>query len=41
MVEPDYAELGTILEIDILGKIYEAEVIEESPFDPENVKLRA
>ena len=41
MVEPDYADIGRILEIDILGKIYSAEVIKESPFDPENVKLRA
>ena len=41
MVEPDYADIGTIVEIDILGKNYLAEVIEESPFDPENVKLRA
>ncbi len=41
MVEPSYADVGTNLEIDILGKIYLAEVVEESPFDPENIKLRA
>ena len=41
MVDPDYADIGMNLEIDILGKNYLAEVIGESPFDPENVKLRA
>ena len=41
MVEPEYSALGTTLQIDILGANYAAEVIEESPFDPENAKLRA
>ena len=40
MVQPDYASLGTTLEIDILGTRYKAEIIEESPFDPNNDRLR-
>ena len=41
MVKPEQAAIGTMLEIDILSKKYGAEVIEESPFDPENARLRA
>ena len=41
MVDPDYADIGMNLEIDILGKNYLAEVIQESPFDPKNARLRA
>lgn len=41
MVSPDLAALGTELDIDILGKRHRAVVIGESPFDPENLRLRA
>ncbi|VVT25562.1 FAD-dependent oxidoreductase [Rhizobium sp. EC-SD404] len=41
MVRPDCAAEGTALEIKILGQIYQARVIAESPYDAENVKLRA
>ncbi|MEM6496136.1 MAG: FAD-dependent oxidoreductase [Pseudomonadota bacterium] len=41
MVEPELAFSGTDLEIDILGKIHPATIIDESPFDPENERLRA
>ena len=41
MVSPELAEVGTVLEIDILGRRFDAVVIEESPFDPANEKLRA
>ena len=40
MVSPDCADLGTALEIDILGERFAAEIIEESPFDPANERLR-
>jgi len=40
MVAPEYSAPGTDLEIDILGTRYAAEIIEESPFDPENERLR-
>ena len=41
MVKPELADIGQIFEIDILGKRFKAEVIEESPFDPNNDCLRA
>ena len=41
MVPPALASLGTTFEIDILGERYPAVIIEESPFDPDNVRLRA
>ncbi len=40
MVPPDLAAVGTSFEIDILGKHLPATVIEESPYDPKNEKLR-
>jgi dimethylglycine dehydrogenase len=41
MVRPDLGEIGTQLEIAILGKRHTVTVIEESPFDPQNERLRA
>jgi dimethylglycine dehydrogenase len=41
MVKPDFANLGSEVEIKILGQIYPATVIAESPYDPENKRLRA
>ena len=41
MVSPGLDAVGTEVEIEILGKRYAAVVIEESPFDPENERLRA
>lgn len=41
MVRPEYAALGTELEIKILGKLFKATVIPESPYDPDNKALRA
>ncbi len=40
-VRPDLAEEGNEFEIDILGKLHPAKIIEESPYDPDNEKLRA
>ena len=40
LVQPAMAEIGTELEIEILGKAHKATVIEESPYDPRNEKLR-
>lgn len=40
MVRPDLGEIGTELEIRILGDNYRATVIAESPFDPGNERLR-
>ncbi len=41
MVKPDIANVGEKLKVDILGKIYEATILEESPYDVENKLLRA
>ncbi|MFD2207683.1 GcvT family protein [Kiloniella antarctica] len=40
MVRPDLAEIGTELDIYILGDLFKATIIEESPYDPENKILR-
>jgi dimethylglycine dehydrogenase len=40
MVRPEFSEIGTQMEIEILGKQFAAEIIPESPFDPNNERLR-
>jgi dimethylglycine dehydrogenase len=40
MLRPDLAEIGTELDVTILGKPHRATVIAESPFDPQNERLR-
>jgi len=41
MVKPEIATTGQKLKIDILGKMYDATILPESPYDPENKLLRA
>jgi dimethylglycine dehydrogenase len=41
MVRPDLGDRGQELDLTILGKTHRVLVIPESPFDPENKKLRA
>lgn len=41
MVDPEFAEIGQQLEVKILDKLYKAEIVIESPFDPDNERLRA
>ena len=41
MVKPDLANVGEKLKVDILGKMYEDTILEESPYDAENKLLRA
>jgi len=41
MVKPEYAKVGQKLKIDILGKMHEVSIIEDSPYDTENKLLRA
>ena len=41
MVRPDLGEIGSELDVIILGKPYRARVVEESPFDPANERLRS
>ena len=40
MVKPDFAALGTELEVKILDKHFKTTVIAESPYDPDNAALR-
>lgn len=40
MVRPELAAVGTELEVAVLGERFAARVVGESPFDPENVRLR-
>ena len=41
MIKTEFTSTGQELEIDILGKKHKATVIPDSPYDPENVKLRS
>ena len=41
MINPDYNEIGKELEINILGKNYNCLIINESPYDEENIKIKA
>ncbi|MCW1839233.1 GcvT family protein [Prosthecomicrobium hirschii] len=41
MVRPDLGEVGTELEVTVLGTKHRAVVVPESPFDPDNLRLRA
>ena len=41
MVRPELAALGTELQIDVLGERYPATVVGESPWDPNNERLRS
>jgi dimethylglycine dehydrogenase len=41
MVLPKYAKIGTELTMDILGKIHNVHIIEDSPYDPNNDLIRA
>jgi dimethylglycine dehydrogenase len=40
-VKTAHAAPGTALEVEILGERFPAKIIEESPWDPENARLRA
>jgi dimethylglycine dehydrogenase len=39
-VTPELAAEGRELEMDVLGTLHEVTVVPESPFDPENERLR-
>jgi dimethylglycine dehydrogenase len=41
MVRPEHADPGTDLEMDILGTRHRVTVVPESPYDPENQRLRS
>jgi dimethylglycine dehydrogenase len=41
MVRPEFSELGTELEMTVLGTRHPVTVIPESPYDSENARLRS
>ena len=41
MVHPEYAAVGSKLNMDILGTLYDVEVIKDSPYDPDNILIKA
>ena len=41
MVKPEFSNIGTELQMDILDKKHKVVVIEDSPYDPQNEKIRA
>ena len=41
MVKPELANVGQKLKIDILGEKFDATILNESPYDPDNKLLRA
>ncbi len=41
MVKPEFSSFGKELDIKILNKLFRASVIDESPYDKDNLKLRA
>ena len=41
MVKPKFSKVGTELQMDILDKKHKVVVIEDSPYDPMNEKIRA
>jgi dimethylglycine dehydrogenase len=41
MVRPEFHDVGTELEIEVLGTRRRATVLPESPYDPDNLRLRA
>jgi dimethylglycine dehydrogenase len=41
MVPPALADEGSAFEIDVLGTRHKATVVMDSPYDPDNEKLRA
>jgi len=41
MIKPELATTGQKLKIDILGKMHDATILDESPYDPENKLLRS
>ena len=40
-VKPDLAVVGTKLQVKMLDKLWPAEIVEDSPYDPKNTKIRA
>jgi dimethylglycine dehydrogenase len=40
MVHPEHAQVGTELNVQVLGQVYRATIVGDSPFDADNARLR-
>ena len=40
VLKPELAVVGTKLKVKILNEFWEAEVVEDSPYDPKNARIR-
>ena len=40
-ISPELAEVGQKLKVKLLGKLWDAKVVEDSPYDPKNTTIRA
>jgi dimethylglycine dehydrogenase len=40
-VKPAHATVGTKLQVKMQGALWPAEIVEESPYDPSNARIRA
>ena len=39
-VAPDFATVGQKLKVRMLGELWDAEIVEDSPYDPKNETIR-
>ena len=39
-VRPDLAEVGTKVQVKMLDQLWDAEIVEDSPYDPKNTTIR-
>ena len=40
-VKPEHAEVGTKLKVKMFDRLWDAEIVEDSPYDPKNTTIRA
>ncbi len=40
-VHPDHAAVGTRLQVRMQDALWPAEIVQDSPYDPENARIRA
>ncbi|QUJ76825.1 FAD-dependent oxidoreductase [Sulfitobacter albidus] len=39
-VSPEVAEVGTMLKVKMFDRLYDAQIVEDSPYDPKNARIR-
>ena len=40
-VSPEHSAIGTRLKVKMLGELWDAEIVQDSPYDPKNETIRA